>query len=110
MTFVVTNEGEMDHEFVVIRTDIEKDELPRETNSDGVEIGVDESDLDIVGRIDAMAPGETQELVVEVEESTLVLLCNLFANEESHYLEGMYTEFEVTPTAPVDTPSPVPTQ
>jgi uncharacterized cupredoxin-like copper-binding protein len=109
MTFVVTNEGEMDHEFVVIRTDIEKDELPRETNSDGVETGVDESDLDVVGRIDAMTPGETQELVVDVEESTLVLLCNLFANDESHYLEGMYTEFEVTPTAPIDTPSPVPT-
>jgi uncharacterized cupredoxin-like copper-binding protein len=110
MTFVVTNEGEMDHEFVVIRTDIEKDELPRQKNEDGVEIGVDESDLDVVGRIESIAPGETQELVVDVEEGTYVLLCNLFANGESHYLEGMYTEFEVTPTAPLDTPSPVPTQ
>jgi uncharacterized cupredoxin-like copper-binding protein len=110
MTFVVTNEGEQDHEFVVIRTDVEKDELPRETNSEGVEIGVDESDLDVVGRIDAMAPRDTQELAVEVEEATYVLICNLFANGESHYLEGMYTEFEVTPTAPIDTVTPVPTE
>jgi len=109
VTFVVRNEGEVAHGFVVIRTDIEKDELPRSTNSDGVEVGVDESDLDVVGRIDEIAPGETQQIVVELEEGQYLILDNTFANGESYYLNGMYNEFEVTPTVPIDTPSPAPT-
>jgi uncharacterized cupredoxin-like copper-binding protein len=106
VTFVVRNDGELEHEFVVIRTDIEKDELPRKANDEGV----DESDLDVVGRIDAFAPGETRELTIDVEDGQYVLVCNLFANGESHYLNGMYTEFEITPTAPLDDSTPVPTQ
>jgi len=105
VTFVVRNEGEVTHGFVVIRTDIEKDELPRKAN-DG---GVDESDLDVVGRIDNIAPGETQQIVIEVAEGQYLILDNTFANGESHYLNGMYNEFEVTPTVPLDTPSPAPT-
>jgi len=105
VTFVVRNEGELTHGFVVIRTDIEKDELPRLPN----EGGVDESDLDVVGRIDEIAPGETKELAVEVEEGQYLMLDNTVSNGESHYLNGMYSEFEVTPTVPIDTPSPLPT-
>jgi uncharacterized cupredoxin-like copper-binding protein len=105
VTFVVTNEGELTHGFVVIRTDIEKDELPRLPN----EQGVDESDLDVIGRIDTIAPGQTAELVIEVEEGQYLILDNTF-DGESHYLNGMYNEFEVTPTAPLDESIPVPTQ
>lgn len=106
VTFVVRNEGELEHEFVVIRTDIEKDELPRKVNDQGV----DESDLNVVGRIDAFAPGETGELTIDVDDGQYVVLCNLFADGESHYLEGMYTDFEITPTAALDDSTPVPTQ
>lgn len=105
VTFVVRNEGEVTHGFVVIRTDIEKDELPRLPNDEGV----DESDLDVVGRIDTIAPGETQQIVIEVQEGQYLILDNTYANGESHYLNGMYNEFEVTPTVPLDTPSAVPT-
>jgi uncharacterized cupredoxin-like copper-binding protein len=103
VTFVVRNEGQLEHEFVVLRTDIEKDELPRKANDEGV----DESELDVVGRIPAFPPGETRDLTIDVEEGQYIVLCNLYANGESHYLEGMYNEFEVTPTAAVDTPTPV---
>jgi len=109
LTFVVRNEGDVTHGFVVIRTDIEKDELPRSTNSDGVEVGVDESDLDVVGRIDEITPGETKEVVIDVEEGQYLMIDNTFANGESHYLNGMYNEFDVNPTVPLDTPSAVPT-
>ena len=105
VTFVVRNEGDVTHGFVVIRTDIEKDELPRLPNDEGV----DESDLDVVGRIDRIAPGETSQIVVELEEGQYLILDNTFANGESYYLNGMYNEFEVTPTVPIDTPSPAPT-
>jgi len=109
VTFVVRNDGEFTHGFVVIRTDIEKDELPRQKNDEGTEVGVDESDLDVVGRIDTIAPGETKQIVIEVEEGQYLMLDNTFANGESYYLNGMYNEFEVTPTVPIDTPSPAPT-
>jgi len=104
VTFLVRNEGTVTHQFLVIRSDIEKDELPR--NGDK---GVDLSDLDVVGSIDAIAPGGNDEVTVDVEEGQYILLCNLFAGE-SHYLNGMYNEFEVTPTAPLDQPTPAPTQ
>ena len=109
VTFVVRNEGDVTHGFVVIRTDIEKDELPRKVNSEGVEVGVDESDLDVIGRIDEIAPGDTQQIVLEVSEGQYLILDNTFADGESHYLSGMYNEFDVDPTVPLDTPSPAPT-
>jgi hypothetical protein len=105
VTFLVRNEGTVTHQFLVIRSDIEKDELPR--NGDK---GVDLSDLDVVGSIDAIAPGENDEVTVDVEEGPYILLCNLFSGGESHYLTGMYNEFEVTPTAPLDALTPAPTQ
>ena len=104
VTFKVRNEGTVTHQFLVIRSDIEKVELPR--NGDK---GVDLSDLDVVGEIDAIAPGGNGEVTVDVEEGQYILLCNLFAGE-SHYLNGMYNEFEVTPTAPLDALTPAPTQ
>jgi uncharacterized cupredoxin-like copper-binding protein len=106
VTFEVTNEGEFAHQFLVIRTDIEKDELPRKENDEGV----DESDLDIVGRIDEIAPGNSDQVEVEVEAGQYVLICNLAPGGESHYLNGMYTEFEITTTAALDSPTPFPTQ
>ena len=105
VTFVVRNEGEVTHRFVVIRTDVEKDELQRLPDDKGV----DEAVLEVVGRIDEIAPGETQQIVIEVEEGQYLMLDNTFANGESYYLNGMYNEFEVTPTVPIDTPSPAPT-
>lgn len=109
LTFVVRNEGEVTHGFVVIRTNEEKDELVRLKNGDGVEVGIDESKYDVVGRIDEIAPGETKELAIDVEEAQYLILDNTFADGESYYLNGMYNEFEVNPRVPLDTPSAAPT-
>jgi uncharacterized cupredoxin-like copper-binding protein len=106
VTFEVTNEGEFNHQFLVIRTDTEKDELPRKANDEGA----DESDLDVVGRIDEIAPGGSDEVEIDVEAGQYVLICNLAPGGESHYLNGMYAEFEITTVAPLDSPTPNPTQ
>jgi uncharacterized cupredoxin-like copper-binding protein len=106
VTFEVRNEGEFAHQFLVIRTDIEKDELPRKPE----DAGADETDLDVVGRIDSIEPGASDQVEVDVEEGQYVIICNLESNGNSHYLNGMYNEFEVTATAPVDSPTPFPTQ
>jgi hypothetical protein len=103
VTFTATNEGEFPHQFLVIKTDIEKDELPRKPNDEGA----DESELEVVGRIDEIAPGQTDEVEVDVVEGQYVLICNLAPGGESHYLNGMFTEFEITPTAALDSPTPI---
>jgi uncharacterized cupredoxin-like copper-binding protein len=102
VTFEVQNVGDFTHQFLVIRTDIEKDELPRKPNDEGA----DETDLDIVARIDEIAAGASDEIEVDVEAGQYVLICNLAPGGESHYLNGMYTEFEVTTTAALDSPTP----
>jgi uncharacterized cupredoxin-like copper-binding protein len=106
VTFEVRNEGEFRHEFVIIRTDIEKDELPRKPDN----AGVDESDLDVVGRIPGIEPGASDTLEVDVEEGQYVIICNLAPEGQSHYLNGMFNEIEITATAPLDSPTPAATQ
>lgn len=92
VTFQVSNIGEIAHEFLVIRTDVGHANLPR--RADG--LGADESQLDVVGRIDPIEPGEEDEVTVDVESGTYVLICNLVSDSTSHYLSGMYNRFTVS--------------
>ena len=94
--FKVQNAGELAHQFVVIRSDLPTAELPRKP----LDAGVDETKIEVVGKIDSIAPGSNAEVSVPVDAGKYVLICNLFAGGKSHYLSGMYTAFEVTPTAP----------
>lgn len=88
VTFTVTNEGTIGHEFLVVKTDIPAGEIPVvgdrfEEPTDGIEV------IDEIGEY---PPGETLQLVVELEAGTYQLVCNL----PGHYAAGMYTTFEVT--------------
>jgi hypothetical protein len=105
VTFLISNTGEVEHEFVVIRSDSPAAELPRLPE----DAGVDESDLDVVGRLDPVEAGGEGEVSVDVDEGDYILICNLAPNGESHYLNGMYTGFEVRPQAPVSTTTATPT-
>ena len=96
VTFKVRNAGELSHQFLVIRSDLPIAELPRKPG----DVGVDETQLEVVGRIEAIAPGDSREVTVPAELGDYVLICNLFAQGKSHYLSGMYNSFEVTLTAP----------
>lgn len=110
--FKVRNGGEIRHQFLVIRSDLPTAELPRKPGN----AGVDETQVDVVGRIAAIQPGDAAEVSVPVETGKYVLICNLFAGGTSHYLSGMYNAFEVTQAAPdplattaaTATPSPTP--
>ena len=64
-----------------------------------------------MGKVDSIDPGKSAALTVSVEESKYVLICNMFAGGTSHYLSGMYNDFDISPTAPgpeTATPTPVP--
>jgi uncharacterized cupredoxin-like copper-binding protein len=101
VTFHVRNAGELTHEFLVIRTDLPHAQLPRLASG----LGVDESQLDVVGRIDTIAPGDEAETTLELDGGNYVLICNLSSDSVSHYLSGMYDRFTVSDTAaPPDAP------
>jgi uncharacterized cupredoxin-like copper-binding protein len=102
VTFHVRNTGELTHEFLVIRTDLPHAELPR--LEDG--LGADESQLNVVGRIDPIESGENADLTLDLQSGNYVLICNLASDSTSHYLSGMYDRFVVSDTAaPPDAPT-----
>ncbi|MEX2247280.1 MAG: hypothetical protein WEC75_11405 [Dehalococcoidia bacterium] len=89
VVFQATNEGPDDeHEFVIIRTDLAADALP--TAADG---SVIEEEVDVVDEIEGLPVGETEEVTVDLEAGSYVLICNIVEEEdgetESHYQLGM---------------------
>ena len=56
--------------------------------------------VDIVGRIDSIAPGASSELSLDLDRGSYVLICNIVAGDKSHYISGMYNLFTVSSNAP----------
>lgn len=92
--FTVSNQGEEPHEFLIIRSDLAPAQLP--TDDDGK---VPEDDIDLIDEIEPFAAGSTEEITVDLDAGSYVLICNIVEFEEeepeSHYLNGMYTGFTV---------------
>ena len=87
VTFEVRNDGGTVHDFRVIRSDAPLGELPM--NED--EFVVDEEEVDVVGSLDTLDEGDSDELTVDLEAGRYVLICNV----PTHYESGMETEFTV---------------
>ena len=95
VTFRVTNDGPDDvHEFVIISTDLDDEDLPKA--DDG---SVLEDDLEVVDEIEDIPVGETQELSVDLPAGSYVLICNIVEEAdgeiEAHYSLGMHRAFTV---------------
>ena len=84
VTFSVTNDGKMEHEFVVLRTDVAPDALPVESGKASEDGHIDE--------LEGIQPGTSQTLTVDLPAGTYVLVCNLVG----HYQSGMHAGFTVT--------------
>ena len=85
VTFNVTNAGAVAHEFVVIRSDLPADGLPAAGG------GVDESGLDVVGRIPEFAGGASASMTFDLTPGNYLLICNI----PGHYGLGMTTTLTV---------------
>jgi uncharacterized cupredoxin-like copper-binding protein len=105
VVFAISNIGEVEHELVVIRSDLDVADLPRLPDN----AGADESQLDVVDRSDPVSPGEDGELSVDLDVGKYVLICNMAPNGDSHYLNGMYTSFEIRTDVPRATVTETPT-
>jgi uncharacterized cupredoxin-like copper-binding protein len=85
LTFNVSNDGAIPHNFLVIKTDLASDALPTANAQ------VDEGQVDVVASIPDYAAGETEEVSVDLEPGSYVLICNV----AGHYDSGMRAGFTV---------------
>jgi uncharacterized cupredoxin-like copper-binding protein len=96
VTFKVTNNGPDDiHEFVVIKTDVAFSELPTDDNGAVEEAG---GGMEVMGEIEDIAVGSTQELSLNLLAGKYVLICNIYdeTENEAHYKQGMRIPFTVS--------------
>lgn len=88
VTFNVTNNGSMEHEFVVFKTDLAADSLP--IKSDEPEVDEDNSALTSMGEVEDIEPGQTKSFTATLDAAKYVGICNI----EGHYASGMYIGFD----------------
>jgi uncharacterized cupredoxin-like copper-binding protein len=87
VTFHVTNNAtDMQHEFVIVQTDLAMDKLP--LGDDG---NVDEDKINHLDEVEDISPGESKDLKITLAPGHYVFMCNLPA----HYTQGMRAEFTV---------------
>jgi hypothetical protein len=111
VTFNISNISRfIPHQFVVIKTDLAPDALPRVTPGPGVaasDVGVDESKVDVVARFqpptpsqppNTLAAGQSGVLSAKLKKGNYVLICNLGVTgspRRAHYADGMRSGFRV---------------
>ncbi len=85
VTFQVTDQGQVTHEFVVLRTDATPQSLQVESDGKAVETGHE-------GEVEDVAPGTSKTLTLNLAPGNYVLICNI----PGHYQAGMHAAFTVT--------------
>ncbi|MDP9252922.1 MAG: cupredoxin domain-containing protein [Chloroflexota bacterium] len=86
VTFVVKNNGTVEHELVVIQTDLPQDKLAPDVEEAGK---MDETGN--VGETGEVKPGESKTFTITIPAGHYVLMCN----EVGHYAGGMHLAFTV---------------
>ena len=92
VTFSVTNNGTIPHEFVVLKTDTSAAEIPLgkfEGEPDRINEDTAGTNVGETGDMDA---GATQTLTVQLAPGHYVFLCNL----PDHYAQGMHVDVTVS--------------
>jgi len=103
VTFVVTNEGDKEHEFIVLQTDTSAGDFPVMSQNEAMQMegggmghmhDFDEEAPGIVAvdEIEDLAAGATDRLEVNLKPGHYALVCNL----RGHYTGGMWADFQVT--------------
>jgi uncharacterized cupredoxin-like copper-binding protein len=96
VTFHVTNEGpEDEHEFVVIRTDLDAGALPTDANGAVDEAG---AGIEVVDEVEEIAVGSSGDVTVNLAAGSYALICNIYdeTEQEAHYQMGMRIGFDVS--------------
>jgi uncharacterized cupredoxin-like copper-binding protein len=86
VTFVVKNNGTLEHELVVIKTDVAEDKLAPDVEEPGK---MDETGN--VGETGEVKPGESKTFTVTLAAGHYVIMCN----EVGHFAAGMHLTFAI---------------
>ncbi len=89
VTFTVTNAGKMEHELIILKTDLAVDKLPAEKDD---ATRVDEDKVGNSGEVEEIGPGKTKTGDFDLTAGRYVLICN----KAGHYLAGQRIAFRVT--------------
>jgi uncharacterized cupredoxin-like copper-binding protein len=89
VTFTMTNSGTIQHEFLVVKTDIADGKIPLGADNRFSEEG---EGLAVIDEIPEWNIKETKTLTVKLDPGNYQLLCNI----EGHYANGMHTAFVVS--------------
>jgi uncharacterized cupredoxin-like copper-binding protein len=87
VTFQITNSGTIQHEFVVVKTDLAADKLPMKTGES--EVDEDNAALTAVDEVEDIDPKATPTLTVNLPAGHYVVFCNI----QGHYAGGMHVDF-----------------
>jgi uncharacterized cupredoxin-like copper-binding protein len=87
VTFQVSNNGGIAHDFVVIATDLPANQLPIDQSDNSVDL----SQVDVVGQTPVLNGGESDTLSLTLGAGNYILLCNV----PGHW-SGMNVSFQVT--------------
>ncbi|MDP9226006.1 MAG: cupredoxin domain-containing protein [Actinomycetota bacterium] len=91
-SFTVTNQGTMDHEFVVLRTKTQVADIPV-TSFEGESGRINEDTAGTnVGETGDLAAGATKSVTVDLKPGHYVFFCNL----PGHYQSGMHVDVTVS--------------
>ncbi len=89
VTFQVANQGKVEHELVVLKTDVAPNALKmRAANPKKVD---EEAGAQNLGEVEDIGAGETKSGTFDLPAGKYVLICNV----EDHYKSGMAVAFEV---------------
>lgn len=89
VTFQVANQGKVEHELVVLKTDLAPNALKmRAANPKKVD---EEAGTQNLGEVEDVGAGETKSGTFDLPAGKYVLICNV----EDHYKAGMAVAFEV---------------
>jgi uncharacterized cupredoxin-like copper-binding protein len=86
VTFNVTNKGAMEHELVVLKTDLADDKIPPDADEPG-KVAEDGN----VGESGDLEAGTAKTFTITLPAGSYVLMCN----EIGHYALGMHLAFTV---------------
>ncbi len=92
--FDIKNDGAVEHELLIVRSDIPGAELPTKDNGsfdDGA------GGVDVQREIEDIEAGDKTSRSYELDPGNYVLLCNIVDGETSHYALGMWTQLTITP-------------
>jgi uncharacterized cupredoxin-like copper-binding protein len=97
VTFDVTNAStSLQHEFVVVKTDLGADNLPTKEDGSFDEAG---EGVEVIGEVEELDPGGTDSATFDLAAGSYVLICNIVVTDggttTSHYQSGMRIDFTV---------------